>query len=63
MYRVIINNYEFIEGKVINFLRGNYIFYVFIEKVINIFKRFSELEDEDIIFIMEENLNKILINF
>lgn len=55
MYRVIINNYEFIEGKVINFFRGNYIFYVFIEKVINIFKRFSELEDEDIIFIMEEN--------
>lgn len=63
MYRVIINNYEFIEGKVINFFRGNYIFYVFIEKVINIFKRFSELKDEDIIFIMEENLNKILINF
>lgn len=63
MYRVIINNYEFIEGNVINFFRGNYIFYVFIEKIINIFKRFSELEDEDIIFIMEENLNKILINF
>lgn len=63
MYRVIINNYEFIEGEVINFFRGNCIFYVFIEKVINIFKRFSELEDEDIIFIMEENLNKILINF
>eukprot|EP00105_Crassostrea_gigas_P029624 XP_011451617.1 PREDICTED: uncharacterized protein LOC105345234 [Crassostrea gigas] len=61
-HRATINNHEFTEGKVTNFPRGNYIPHASIEKVINIPKRFSELEDEDIIFIMEENPNKISTN-
>lgn len=46
-HRATINNHEFTEGKVTNFPRGK-----------EIPQRFSEPEDEDIIFIMEENPNK-----
>lgn len=61
-HRATIYNHDFTEEKVTNFPRGNYIPHASIEKVINIPKRFSELEDEDIIFIMEENPNKTSTN-